>query len=328
MTDVLSDATHPSHMTGARGLGRRMLEHFVAPAEPRVDDVSAPESRPAPGADADAAACATDLDPDPSVTPAEAWPAPWTAAGVDAPTDSPSTVDWLPPVALAGSSPTEAIGTVAGLARSPAPEPDDPTVATAERVRAARRRRAALSAGPDRVVVLGVPDDVTATAAAVANEVRGPRGVVLAVWSPRGGIELGEAPATFGARRLAGALAAEGHSATPRGRLAWAELPRDPRAAATAFDRLATTAPAPIVLAVAGPRPDAFETLLRRADLVVATIRPSDALLADLVRESLAGLTSSVVTVAPPVGPGRLFASAGFGRLPPIRDALRGRVPA
>lgn len=364
MTDALSDGTYPAAMDGARSLGRRILEHFVAPAAPVAGEVTAPDAETPTGSDDEARA--TDSVPTPSATPAEAWPTPWTAAGISEatnprvavgapgsttrrpateapqPTDPRAAAGWLPPIPLelplpsapvpAGPSSTARAGTVPGRTSSPSSEPIHPAGSVAHPPtrprRAAVPRRAATASGPQRVVVLGVPDDVGPAAAAVANEVRGPRGVVLAAWSPQANGDFGEALATFGARRLAAAVTAEGHPATPRGRVAWAELPSDPGPAAAAYERLAASVPTPVVLAVAGPRPDAFEPLLHGADLVVVTIRPTDRLLADLARGSLAGVTAPVVTVAPPVGSGRLIARAGFGRLPPIRDAVRPQVPA
>lgn len=175
---------------------------------------------------------------------------------------------------------------------------------------------------PARAVVLGGAAHVPPVAAACAGELRS-RGkaaaALVCLWRP-GGDPLDEDPAspagatTPAARRVAAALEAEGLGATACGRLAWLALPDDPAEAAPVLRRGLALAEVPVVIAVAGPRPAAFEAVLATADLTLAVL-PADAAepLRDLVLASLPG-AGHVVAPLPP-GPPRWAALAGLTRL-------------
>ena len=113
---------------------------------------------------------------------------------------------------------------------------------------------------------------------------------------------------------MAAALEAEGLRATACGRLAWLALPDDPEDAAPVLRRGLALAAVPVVIAVAGPRPAAFEPVLATADLALAVL-PADAAapLRDLALASLPGL-GHIVAPLPP-GPPRWAALAGLTRL-------------
>ena len=138
---------------------------------------------------------------------------------------------------------------------------------------------------------------------------------------------------TPAARRVAAALEAEGLRATACGRLAWLALPDDPEDAAPVLRRGLALAAVPVVIAVAGPRPAAFEPVLATADLALAVL-PADAAapLRDLALASLPGF-GHIVAPLPP-GPPRWAALTACA--PPLaagaamRDRLHsyGRSPA
>ena len=137
------------------------------------------------------------------------------------------------------------------------------------------------------------------------------------------------APAAPAAARLAARLTARGLPSTARGRLAWLPLERHPVAAALASRRAAAALEVPLVIALAGPRTDALEGLLREQDLVVVVTRDPDGPLA-----RLAVAASEVPAVAcPPLAAGpRLLALAGLAgsrALPePVRESARTLQPA
>ena len=127
--------------------------------------------------------------------------------------------------------------------------------------------------------------------------------------------------ATPGARRLAARLAAQDVAATACGRLAWVVLPAEPEAAVEQVERCLRAAAAPVVLAIACPRPAAFEPLLARLDLALAVL-PADAEPA-LRALALASLPAREPCIVPPLPPGppRWAAMAGLARLrslPPL----------
>ena len=120
---------------------------------------------------------------------------------------------------------------------------------------------------------------------------------------------------TPGARRLATRLAGHELAASACGRLAWIVLDPDPATALDQARRCVDAAPAPVVLAVAGPRPAAFEPLLAALDLALAVL-PADAdpSLRALALDTLAARERHVVPPLPP-GPPRWAAMAGLARL-------------
>jgi hypothetical protein len=198
-------------------------------------------------------------------------------------------------------------------ARAPTPPPPEPSTA------------------PVEAAVLGAPAAVVPVAAACAGELRArarAAAALICIWRP------GETPATAldpeseepaarspagattpGARRLAARLAAHGFNATACGRLAWLAL--DPRAgeAAAEFRRCRSIAGAPVVLAVAGPRPEHFEPLLAELDLAVAVLPADiDPALHELALARLPSRSHAIVQPLPP-GPPRWAAMAGLARL-------------
>jgi hypothetical protein len=179
-------------------------------------------------------------------------------------------------------------------------------------------------AGPLRAAVLGAAGHVPPVAAACAGELRARAGAgtaLVCLWRPGesvpGDDEDPASPAgatTPGARRVAAALDAEGLRATACGRLAWLALPDDPADAAPTLRRGLALATVPVVIAVAGPRPAAFEPILATADLSLAVL-PADATesLRGLALASLPG-TGHILAPLPP-GPPRWAALAGLTRL-------------
>ena len=226
-------------------------------------------------------------------------------------------------------------------AAPPAPDPDGSAAAGAPPVApgfatpvAADAHGSATAGAPEpakgwtRAVVLGVHVAVVPVAAACAGELRArdrAAAAALCVWRPRGAAPEQDAaepdarpPAgatTPGARRLAARLAAQGLEATACGRLAWLALDADPAAALDQARRCLRAAAAPVVLAVAGPRPAAFEPFLAELDLALAVL-PADAdpALRALTLGSLAARDRMIVPPLPP-GPSRWAAMAGLARL-------------
>ncbi len=237
---------------------------------------------------------------------------------------------WLPPVPEATDEPAPEEGLAAGQ--------DGPSAATADGGLRAPRSAAVLGAaedgpsaaasgGPGRpwsAAVLGAAQDVPAVAAALANRLASGAAPLVGCWSPAPASsarqdepEPAAPPALPGARRLAAALTAAGTPATGRGRLAWAALPPAPEVAANAWASARESAGADraTVLAVAGPRPAAFDPLLAVQDLVVLVLRDGEADLAALANATFEATGATVVTVPPLAGAARLVALAGLGRL-------------
>jgi hypothetical protein len=179
--------------------------------------------------------------------------------------------------------------------------------------------------------VLGAPAAVVPLAAACAGELRArakASAALLCTWRPvappqrlveaEPAAPSAESPAgatTPGARRLAARLTAHELTATACGRLAWLALEQDPAAAADQVRRCLAVAGVPVVLAVAGARPPAFEPLLAELDLAIAVL-PSDieAALRDLALVTLRARERAVLPPLPP-GPPRWAAMAGLARL-------------
>lgn len=182
---------------------------------------------------------------------------------------------------------------------------------------------------PLRAAVLGAAAHVPPVAAACAGELRARAGAgsaLVCLWRPGESAPDDEDPAspagatTPGARRVAAALDAEGLRATACGRLAWLALPDDPADAAPTLRRGLALATVPVVIAVAGPRPAAFEPILAMVDLALAVL-PADASepLRALALASLPG-TGHILGPLPP-GPPRWAALAGLTRLRSLPEA-------
>jgi len=179
--------------------------------------------------------------------------------------------------------------------------------------------------------VLGSPPAVVPVAAACAGELRArarAAAALLCIWRPAarptatadsdGSIPPAQSPAgatTPGARRLAARLAAHELPTTACGRLAWLALENDPAAAAGQVRRCLAIADGPVVLAIAGPRPPAFETVLAELDLAIAVLPPDiDSALRDLALATLRARERAILAPLPP-GPPRWAAMAGLARL-------------
>jgi hypothetical protein len=188
---------------------------------------------------------------------------------------------------------------------------------------------------PVRAAVLGAPAAVVPVAAACAGELRArskAAAALICIWRPSRAPALELDPAapaaqspagatTPGARRLASRLATDDLAATACGRLAWLALDPAPAEAARQLRRCMTMAGAPLVVAVAGPRPEPFEPLLAELDFCVAVL-PADAdpVLRELAIARLPGRRHAVVPPLPP-GPPRWAAMAGLARLRSMPEA-------
>jgi len=185
----------------------------------------------------------------------------------------------------------------------------------------------ATAAAPFGAAVLGAPAAVVPVAAACAGELRAREraaAAAICIWRPLA-VPLPEpdAPAaqspagatTPGARRLTARLVGRELAATACGRLAWLALDPDPELAAGQLRRCRAAAAAPLVLAVAGARPAAFEPLLEDLDLTIAVLAADiDPALRALALARLPGRAREIVPPLPP-GPPRWAAMAGLARL-------------
>lgn len=177
-----------------------------------------------------------------------------------------------------------------------------------------------------RIAVVGGELEVPPVAAALAGELRsraGARAAVVLKWAP------GETPsrrwrvAAPVAARLAGRLSGRGLQATAHGLLVVVTLPVDPPEALVAAERATAASDFPIVVALTGARPAAFDALLCEQELVVIADSGADARLAELARDGLLGVAGRLMTVPPLAGgPSRWLAAVGLGRLPGASDAL------
>jgi hypothetical protein len=190
---------------------------------------------------------------------------------------------------------------------------------------AARYRPPSPAAGPsparDRAAVLGSAADALPIAAALARALRRGAGAPAAVvvsWAGRARAR--GAPAAPAARRLAAWLAARDLPATAGGRLAWASLPADADEAARVANRVAGAIDVPLVLALAGPRPQAFAALLADHALIAVAVSDPEGPLASA---ALAGLPGRAVACRP-LAPGLARRLALLGLAAPRRLALLG----
>ena len=192
-------------------------------------------------------------------------------------------------------------------------------------------------ATPIQAAVLGAPDVVVPVAAACAGELRArskAAAALICIWRHRQSPALEAEPAapaaqspagatTPGARRLAARLAARDLTATACGRLAWLALDPDPADAARQFARCTAAAGAPLVLAVAGPRPEPFESTLADLDLCVAVLpADTDSVFRQLTLSRLPAGDRAIVPPLP-LGPPRWAAMAGLARLRSLPEVGR-----
>jgi hypothetical protein len=130
-----------------------------------------------------------------------------------------------------------------------------------------------------RAVVLGSAADAPALAAALALSLRahcGAPAAVVASWG--GGGQLRATAASRAAARLAARLTAHELAGTPRGRLAWVELPAGPAEVVEAVRRASTLVDGPLVTALAGARPPELDGLVGEHDLAIVAADPATAL--------------------------------------------------
>ncbi len=193
-----------------------------------------------------------------------------------------------------------------------------------------RARTAVAERPPPAVALLAPPTHAPAVGAALglalARAVRAPVCLVC-VWAPGAARAGWRAPALPAAARLAATLRARGHDAAGSGRLVLVRLSSCGDEAATQASRVSAAAGcAPNVLALAGPRSAAFESLLAAQDLVVVALAPgADASLAQLAG---AGLEHALTCALPAADPARALAAAGVVLLPSTRRALAAPVAA
>jgi hypothetical protein len=188
-----------------------------------------------------------------------------------------------------------------------------------------------------RAVVLGASGDAMPVAAALALTLRAAERsptALVAVWEGDGHHTRGheESPAdpiprgiaTRAASRLAARLALREVPAVARGRLAWLRLPDAPELAAAALRRTAAVVDAPVVTALAGPRPAELEPLVDEHDLVVIAAEPGGPLAAAAIAAFGDRCVSAIACRPLARGPARALALAGLAapRLdPPLRAA-------
>jgi hypothetical protein len=187
--------------------------------------------------------------------------------------------------------------------------------------------------------VVGAPAFVVPVAAASAGELRArarAAAALICIWRPPGAPAppldpepdepAARSPAgatTPGAKRLAGRLAAHRLPATACGRLAWLALDPVASEAAGQFRRARAVAGVPVVLAVAGPRPEPLEPLLAELDLCIAVLPADiDPPLRELAIARLPARSHAVVAPLPP-GPPRWAAMAGLARLRSLPEVKR-----
>jgi hypothetical protein len=186
--------------------------------------------------------------------------------------------------------------------------------------------RVAERAVPATVGVLAAPREGGVAAAALALALmaaRRERCAVVCRWEPREVAPRAGAAAPA-ARRLAERLARRGTQAAARGRLVAVALPAAPDAARAEAERvLAAVEETPVVLLMAGPRPEALDPLLATLDRLVV-VTPSDAPpgLEGLALDEAAALGRSVARLdLPDTALGSLVAAVGRPLSPALRAA-------
>jgi hypothetical protein len=182
-----------------------------------------------------------------------------------------------------------------------------------------RRRRADAATTPAPCVgVIATPRHALAVgsvvALVVARSVRARRALVCA-WPPGDWAKSPfHAPAGAAARRLRRSLAARGIDATASGSLACVVLPEQPEQAAAAAERALAAAGAPVVLVLAGPRPELLDELLLAQEAIVVAADPdADRTVVDLAVATLDDRHPAVSACSLPLGPiARTLATAGL----------------
>jgi hypothetical protein len=183
----------------------------------------------------------------------------------------------------------------------------------------ARLLEAAPAVAVRSAAVCGPAAEPLACALALLLRRRGP--AIVCVWGAAA--RRAEAPATAGARRLAASMAARGLTVRATGRLVVVTPDADgPVAAAEAGRAAAAAGEAPVVLALARPRDDAFDGALAAQD--VAVVAASDAP-EELVRLAVATLdqaSRAAVAARPLSGIAAWPARAGIWAGPAARRAV------
>jgi hypothetical protein len=194
--------------------------------------------------------------------------------------------------------------------------------------RAPGRRPVAAAPPAPCVGVIAAPRHALAVGSAVALSVARPlraRRAVVCIWpSGRWVRPALRAPASAGARQLRRSLDARGIEATAAGRLVRVVLPDRPEVAAALAQRTVGAAAAPVVLVLAGARPEVLdEVLLEQEAVVVAADPDADPSVADLAVATLADRHPAVSRGTLPLGPAaRALATAGAAAPPGASRAL------
>jgi len=183
----------------------------------------------------------------------------------------------------------------------------------------ARPVEAAPAVAVPSAAVCGPAAEPLACALALLLRRRGP--AVVCTWGAAA--RRAEAPATAGARRLAASMAARGLTVRATGRLVVVTLDAVGPVAAAELGRAAAAAgEAPVVLALAGPRDDAFDCALAAQDVVVVAAGDAPADLVRLAVATLAQAGRAAVAVKALSGTASWPACAGLWAGPAARRAL------
>ena len=165
-----------------------------------------------------------------------------------------------------------------------------------------------------RAAVLGRPAQAVPSAAALACSLRVAHrapAAVVATWTPGARAPVPRGPGAPGASRFAARLSARGLAATAHGILVWLPLSDHVVAASVAVRRASAALDVPLVVALAGPRCDVVEALLREQDLVIVVAEDPGS---PLARLAVGGCSVPATARTPAHGARRVLAMAGLAR--------------
>jgi hypothetical protein len=189
----------------------------------------------------------------------------------------------------------------------------------------ARLVEAAPAAAVRSAAVCGPAAEPLACVLALLLRRRGP--AVVCAWGAAA--RRAEAPTTAGARRLAASMAARGLTARATGRLVVVTLDTDGAVAAAEAGRAAAAAgEAPVVLALAGPRDDAFDSALAAQDVAVVAAGDAPEELVRLAVATLGQASRAAVAAAALSGAAAWSARAGLWAGPAARRAVAPAIEA
>jgi hypothetical protein len=179
-------------------------------------------------------------------------------------------------------------------------------------------RVVSVTAAPS-AAVCGPAAEPLACALALLLRRRGP--AVVCAWGSAA--RRPQAPAAVGARRLAASMDARGLAARATGRLVAVALDPEPVAAAAEAGRAAAAAgDAPVVVALCGPRNEAFDHLLAGQDIAIVAAGDATDELVRLGVESLEAVVGRSLPAPALGGIGAWRARAGLAAGPATRRAL------